>query len=175
MSRVAVGLRAKTGRAIAVVLAKDGNVPKFVWRGEVSLVDPSMTIGPYHTVMDLPWNEATVAVQPLVAAIQEIATNVVRRLIDEHHIEAVGVVGSPSRDLARIGNPHIRAHAAEGVLFREVLEVAAKKNHLPCFAFSDREIAAHAHPAINEMKRVAGAPWRADERMAGWAAWAALR
>ena len=56
---VAVGFRAKTGRAIAVALA-DGAQPKFVSRQEISLVDPRMpeTAQPYHEVMELPWDEA---------------------------------------------------------------------------------------------------------------------
>lgn len=38
------------------------------------------------------------------------------------------VVGSAPRSLDRIGNQHIRAHAAEGILFRRVLEVASEHN-----------------------------------------------
>jgi hypothetical protein len=45
-------------------------------------------------------------------------------------VSGVGIVGAPDRDLARIGNFHIRAHAAEGVLFRKVLNVAAEANGL---------------------------------------------
>jgi len=184
MKRAALGLRAKTGRAIAVVLAGDADAPSFVWRGSLSLVDPTMpaTAGPYHEVMELPWNEALVAVQPLVAAIEAAATRAIRDVIASSKvpIRAAGIVGSPPRNLARIGNEHIRAHAAEGVLFRQVLESGAKTNLLSCVAFSESELKMResALPdlaaTLKQFGRAAGPPWRSDERLAASAAWLAL-
>ena len=112
---VAVGFRAKTGRAIAVVLAAPA---RFIWRGEVSLIDASMSrdTGPYHLVMELPWSESEIAVQKYVKPIQAVATRMLASLMKQHAIGAVAVVGSPDRNLAKIGNEHIRAHAAEGRL-----------------------------------------------------------
>ena len=165
----AIGLRAKTGRAIAVVLA--GDPPLLLWRGELSLVDPKTDIGPYHRVMELPWSDAVVAVQPLVDAIEAIAERALRNVIADLEskyifIRAVGVVGSPPRNIDRLGSPHIRAHAAEGILFRRVLELAAERNHLPYFAFADHELTAVALT----MKKLGPPPWRIDERLAAAAA-----
>jgi hypothetical protein len=180
----AVGFRAKTGRAIAVVLCGRGGVPSFVWRDEVSLVDPEVpaTAEPYHEVMELAWDEAGRAVQPLVSAIQKTATAVMQTLIarmraNDVEIRAAGVVGSPPRDISRLGNPHIRAHAAEGILFRRVLEEAAAANALHCRAFSDREMKeplAKMKTRLDDLRHAAGAPWRGDERMAATAAWMAF-
>jgi hypothetical protein len=184
----AIGFRAKTGRAIAVVIAMDADEPSFVWRGEVRLVDPSATIGPYHEVMDLPWSDALEAVQPLVRAIEAIAQDVLDDLVGEMkhlHIRGVGVIGSRPRAIDRIGNPHIRAHAAEGILFRQVLETAAARRELSCCGLSEDEVedallastrrkAAQTKPALAAIGRVAGRPWRADERLAASAAWVAL-
>ena len=184
MMRAAIGLRAKTGKAIAVVLTMDSDAPSFVWRGVLSLVDPAIraTAGPYHEVMELPWNEATIAVQPLVAAIEAVAAAAIREVIASASvpIRVAGIVGSPPRNLARIGNEHIRAHAAEGVLFRQVLETGTKANHLECFAFSESELQEnestlpHLAATLKEFGRAAGAPWRADEKLAATAAWLAL-
>ena len=99
---------------------------------------------------------------------------------------AVGVVGAPERNLESIGSPHIRAHAAEGVLFRHVLEVGAAANNLRCAAFSERDFDAFAASRLGLSTgalrgRVAafgqtlGRPWRADERLSAIAAWLALR
>jgi len=77
-------------------------------------------------------------------------------------------------DLGRIGNEHIRAHAAEGVLFRRVLEVAAERNGVVCRGFSDKELGA-PNAKIKALGKKAGPPWRADERAAAMAAWLALR
>lgn len=182
MINAAAGFRAKTGRAIAVVLCARGSAPEFIWRDEISLVDPSMpaTGEPYHEVMELPWREAVVAVQPLVAAIEAVAVDALNGVIGEMRargvdIRGVGVVGSAPRKLESIGNYHIRAHAAEGVLFRRVLENAASARSLACVGFSESEIKEQAsNTAWKEIGRVAGAPWRTDERLAAAAAWSAL-
>jgi hypothetical protein len=184
----AIGFRAKTGRAIAVVLSGDAEAPQFVWRGEVSLVDPAIpaTAQPYHEVMELPWNESKIAVQDLVVAIERAAEVSVGSLIEEMResdadVRAIGIVGSTPRNLERIGNYHIRAHAAEGIVFRHVLEVAADKNHVHCIAFSEDELKANAFRSEAQVKatlkrlgRAAGSPWRADEQLAARVAWVAL-
>ena len=151
-----------------------------MWRGELSLIDVRRPkdIGPYHEVMDLPWTESMVAVRPLVSAIEDIAEAALAKLIGELRetktsVKAVGVVGSPPRSLEKIGSPHIRAHAAEGVLYRAVLETAAKRARLSCRGFSDRDMAGPLRDAADVLKRLgreAGPPWRADERMAAAAA-----
>ena len=161
----AVGFRAKTGRAIAVVLDESRS---FVWRGEVTLSDDE--IGPDHHVMELPWPEAQVAVRELIVPIEQRALAVLRDVIASVPVSivTVGVAGSPPRNIDRLGNPHVRAHAAEGILFRRVLEQAAETLGLPCLGLSDRDLdTSLARP----FARIAGPPWRADERLAATAAW----
>ena len=100
-------------------------------------------------------------------------------------MSGVGIVGAADRNLEKIGSTHIRAHAAEGVLFREVLEVAAVANDLPNRLFNERDLdetaelelklpIAKIKAQLAEMGRVAGSPWRADEKAAATAAWLAL-
>ena len=175
---VAVGFRAKTGRAIAVILAAPA---RFIWRGEVSLLDASMSrdTGPYHLVMELPWSESEIAVQKYVKPIQAVATRMLASLMKQYAIGAVAVVGSPDRNLAKIGNEHIRAHAAEGVLFRAVVETAAKLNDCPSRAFADpaaelRQPSRQVKKVLEQFGKAAGPPWRADEKAAAIAAWVAL-
>jgi hypothetical protein len=162
-----LGLRAKTGRAIAVVLSSNG---EFLARREIPLVDADIaeTAQPYHVVMTMPWSEATVAVKDLVKAIERVATSELRALAREFDVGAVGIVGAPDRALEKIGNEHIRAHAAEGVLFRRVLEVAAENNNLRHRAFVEKTLP--IDPRTKELGRAAGAPWRADEKLAASAA-----
>src|SRR5437868_5244759 len=143
---VSIGLRAKTGRAIAVVLGGSSEAPVVLLKTEIKLVDPKVpgTAQPYHEVMDLPWEQSQRAVRKYAAAIERVAQKALAKLIEEQRsngrqIAGVGIVGAPDRDLARIGNPHIRAHAAEGVLFRRVLDLAAQSNGLKWQVFSDRK------------------------------------
>jgi len=157
----ALGFRARTGRAIVVATGDDLS---FLLRREVSLVDPTLpdTAEPYHASMALPWSESEIAVQPLVAAIENVATRVLTELIAElGDVRAVGVVGAPPKNLPGIGNEHIRAHAAEGVLFRRVLEVAAERNGVACRGFAETELGA-PDAKIKALGKKAGPPWRAD-------------
>jgi len=189
---VSIGLRAKTGRAIAVVLGGTIDAPVVVAKLEIKLVDPRIpaTAQPYHAVMDLPWEESQQAVRKSAAAIEAIARKALARLIkgltaDGMRARGVGIVGAKDRDLARIGNYHIRAHAAEGVLFRRVLDLAADANGLPKRVFADRELdhlvmnelgaeSAAVKRRVNDLGRTVAAPWRADEKQAAVAAWLVL-
>jgi hypothetical protein len=144
---VSLGLRAKTARAIAVVLGGTIDAPLVLTKLEIRLADPKIpaTAQPYHEVMDLPWEESQKAVRKSARAIEVIAQKTLARLIKELRakgmkVSGVGIVGAKDRDLARIGNYHIRAHAAEGVLFRRVLDLAADANGLKRRTFSDREL-----------------------------------
>ena len=189
---VSIGLRAKTARAIAVVLGGQPDSPRVLKRVELKLADPAFpeTSQPYHEVLDLPWGKAQVAVRKIAARIEKLASKELARLVREVGAEGlivsgVGIVGAADRNLEKIGSTHIRAHAAEGVLFREVLEVAAVANDLPNRLFNERDLdetaelelklpIAKIKAQLAEMGRVAGSPWRADEKAAATAAWLAL-
>jgi hypothetical protein len=187
-----VGLRSKTGRAIAVVLTGPSKAPRVIKRLEFSVVDPAApeTFQPYHEVLDLPWEQAQKGVQKMARKIERVATkalgNLIRDLLSEgFNVCGVGVVGAGERNLEKIGSTHIRAHAAEGVLFRQVLEVAAEANALTNRRFDERSIDQTAESELKlplakikaqlaEMGRAAGSPWRADEKAAATAAWLVL-
>src|SRR5262249_48213311 len=142
---------------------------------------------PHHHVMHMPWTDALETVRPIEARIEKVAVTALARIVEEFksggaRLEGVGVVGSPDRDLERIGNRHMRAHAAEGILFRRVLEGAARKHGLRSRSLSDRNIKEVAESELNQnldviltsIGRSAGRPWRTDERAAALAAWLML-
>ena len=188
----AIGLKAKTGRAIAVVLRGPADSPQLIKRTELILTDRRIpaTFQPYHEVMDLPWNESQVKVQPFIRAIEKVAAKALSDLIGEIQSEGlkvvgVGIAGSADRDLAKLGNFHIRAHAAEGLLFRQVLEFAAKANKLTHHTFIERDLQTQAasergftiaklNKTLIALGRSAGPPWRMDQRIAATAAWLTL-
>lgn len=191
-SLVTIGLRAKTGRAIAVVLGGSSDSPRVLSKLEIKLVDPKVpaTSQPYHEVMDLPWAESQRAVRKSSTAIEAIARKALAGLIKELQSQGLkvygaGVVGAKDRDLARIGNYHIRAHAAEGLLFRRVLDLAADASGLKRRTFPDRELeqiattelglqSAVLKRKLNDLGRLLDAPWRAGEKQAATAAWLLL-
>ena len=131
-----------------------------------------------------------VAVQNAERVIEAAATKGLKLLIDELRsrgidVSCIAIVGAPERNLAAIGSPHIRAHAAEGVLFRHVLQVAAEANDLRSAIHSERGIEAASAASLGvssddvrarlaELGRELGSPWRADEKAAAMAAWIGL-
>lgn len=183
-----IGFRAKTGKAIAVAVT-DRSAPEFVERWTIDLVDRNVpeTGQPHHKVMELPWPKALLAVRPYEHLIEDVASERLRTLLEELRsrgiqVRMIAVVGSPDRNLEKIGNPHIRAHAAEGILFRHAIEVAATRCHVESRKFSDRQFEETAarellrkpddvKSVVTAIGRSAGRPWRADERAAATAAW----
>ena len=94
------------------------------------------------------------------------------------------VVGSVI-DPNTVGNPHIRAHAHEGQLFRTVLEEALRAHGVDCNVIVDKHLPARAAkdlrrpPAaiartVMAFGKSLGGPWRADEKAAATAAWLLL-
>ena len=193
MQVASIGFRAKTARAIAIALSGDSSGPSYLARWEILLHDPAVpaTSQPHHEVMELPWENAKSAVKRFEGRIEEIATDALAKLVNELRsknflIRTVGIVGSPDRSLERIGNPHIRAHAAEGILFRKVLETAARNHELAWRSLSDRSLdecaAAELGRPLHDIKatlatigHAAGKPWRVDERLAATAAWVSFK
>jgi hypothetical protein len=189
---IAIGLRAKTGRAIAVVLGGTIDSPVVLAKTEIKLADPKIpaTAQPYHEVMDLAWTDSLREVRKYARAIERVAKTALAKMIKEQQangmrICGVGIVGAPDRDLARIGNPHIRAHAAEGILFRRVLDLSAEANGLTWRSFSDRQfdqitraelgsLAISVKQKIDRLGRGLPPPWRSDEKQAATAAWLVL-
>jgi hypothetical protein len=189
---VSIGLRAKTARAIAVVLGGPPASPIVIKRTELILWDPAMpaTNQPYHEVMDLPWEQSKIAVQKSALRIESVASKALGDLIRGVTVEGftvcgVGIAGAGNRNLEKIGSTHIRAHAAEGVLFRHALEVAALTNRLRSTSFDERTLeqisASELRRSIDDLKvrlaemgRAIGSPWRADEKSAALAGWLAL-
>ena len=190
---VSLGLRVKTGKAIAVLLRGPVKSPVVLKRGELILADSNEpdTWQPYHVLMDLPWNEAEEAVRGTAKLIRKAASKAIREWAREAvtsglDLWGVGLVAGSLQDPSKIGNPHIRAHAAEGRLYREALEKGADGLNLfrCCFTEDDLYEAAASELGLSvavlkaqasELGHAVGSPWRADEKAATIAAWVVLK
>jgi hypothetical protein len=192
-SRIAcIGLRARTARAIVVVVSGAGSSPHAVNRAEIvlgTLHTPAL-FQPYHEVMELPWEQAVVATREAERMLEAIAAQRLQALLHDLRdagleIASVAIVGAPDRNPQAIGNPHIRAHSAEGMLFRHVWQVAAEAVGVPFAAFPENGFASYAagrlglspgavRSQLAKFGQALGRPWRADEKTAALAAWLAL-
>jgi hypothetical protein len=88
-------------------------------------------------------------------------------------------------DPAAIANPHIRAHALEGQLFRSALEQALNGHGIGTFILQERDAYAKAgaqlkkscddvRRTIQNFARSTDGPWRAEQKLAAVGAWLAL-
>src|SRR5271156_4260697 len=78
-----LGLRAKTGRAIAITLGGTRGLPSAIDRAELILWSPKTpaTFQPYHAVLELPWEQAEPAARQIEAVIVDLATQALARLV----------------------------------------------------------------------------------------------
>jgi hypothetical protein len=191
-STTAIGCRVKSGWAMTVLLAGPVGSPRVLDRRRIELSDPSVpdTIQPYHAGLHAERTDAGTVEQltRLVAhsAQQELAGLVRAYRAMGHRPTRIGIVVGSTIDPATIANPHIRAHAQEGRLFRTVVETAAKRLGIASAVLVERELYATAartlggspgrlQRAATDLGRTVGRPWAAPEKTAVVAAWLALR
>jgi hypothetical protein len=168
------------------------NSPRFLSRLQVPLCDLNDDDArqPYHVVAERDEKRGMILVQETSKTATELATRATRELLkraDEgaHRVRAAALVVGSNVDPASIRQPHIRAHALEGRLYRDAVEAAVSGCGLVCLVFVEREALPKAAAAIGrppkEIKAVMGAtgkgagrPWGSHEKMAAMAAWVAL-
>ena len=188
----AIGFRVKSGWATAILLVGPVKSPRVIDRRVLKLSDPAApeSTQPYHAVLEMSEEEGRKVVERLVNVVQSFTKRSVTELLRDYRNagcdarSAAFVVGSEV-DPASIKNPHIRAHALEGRLFRTTLEDAVRSYGLRCSAVTEKTAYSKAASVLrgpeDDLKRVVSAlgrslrmPWRADEKTAAVAAWMAL-
>jgi hypothetical protein len=190
-TQAAVGFRVKSGWAAAVLLAGPSRAPRAIERRIVELSEPDVPESkqPYHAAMGkVEENEDKIRQRTKV--VERAAARSVTQLVHDFHAAGydlcgAGLVVGSQIDPKSISNPHIRAHALEGRLFRSVLEKALQAHGLACSIMVERD--AYSKAAVRfarpegELKRVVSdlgralsGPWRAEEKLASLAAWMAL-
>ncbi len=187
-----LGFRIKSGWATVVLLSGTPDAPELLDRRPVELSDPSHAElrQPYHAAMGVGLtDEATV--RRRTEAIQRYSHDSLARLISDYRKEGIvlmgaGLVVGSDLDPERIGNQHIRAHALEGRLFRQVVQSAMDRAGLPCSAWVERTLygaatqrlgrsEAQVRKAVTELGRPRpSGGWRSDDKMAAVAAWIVL-
>jgi hypothetical protein len=102
-----------------------------------------------------------------------------------YHLLGAGVVVGSDAVPDRITNPHIRAHASEGQLFRRALAEALRHTGLVCTVVVERTLytalaslagdtPASFKQAVAALGRGRVTPWRAEDKAAAAVAWIAL-
>jgi len=186
-----LGCRVKSGWATAVLLAAPADKPRVLDRCRIDLSDPAdpETRQPFHAGTGREETDDT-KIRRRTGAVEGIARQSVGALIERYREAntppclAALVVGSLA-DPDSIANPHIRAHASEGRLFRTVLAEALRACGVQPEVFVARSIYAEAVAGLKRqeddvrqllvsMGRAVGRPWGAEEKVAALAAWLRL-
>jgi hypothetical protein len=191
MTTIALGFRVKSGFAIAVALEGPAARPVPLGRWVVALSDPRVeeTKQPYHDGFGTAQEDLNVIAR-LTRIIERSAASSVAQLL-AHDVfvgracRRAGLVVGSVIDPATVANPHIRAHASEGRVFRSVLESALGTRGITASIVVEKTLADEAARALKRPQReitktVAGfgaalpGPWRAEEKAAATAAWMVL-
>jgi hypothetical protein len=185
-----LGLVAKTGWALAVVLDGSDGGATVLERCRIDLVPPALPANVYHVAAELDLDSG--AAEQLVADVQEEAErNAVAAIGDlaaKYELGAVGLVAASGRvpdRLAAILASHSLVHAAEGELIRNALERGADAAGLPVVRTRQKDLIATAADLLGldedavrgrlaDMGRPLGPPWRQEHKDAALAGWLAL-
>jgi len=188
---VALGFRVKSGWAAAVLLTGLARSRRVCRNFVIDLSDPEIpaTRQPYHAAMGrLETNVAKLKAR--LRIVRRVTRQSIANVLADcgrRNLKAYGaglVVGSQI-DPSLIANPHIRAHALEGQLFRAALDDALRAHGIHTVVLIERdaysEAAIKLRKSIGEMQRAvqnlgrsAERPWRAEQKLASLAAWVAL-
>jgi hypothetical protein len=184
--RVAIGLKARTGRAIAVAVG--GESLRVIDRTQMRLL-PEGAFAPYHVAEALPPGARQASVDRDIAAAHRLAEEGIREIMGRlreagHEVCGCGVLTGarmPAWTTDEIVAVHVRMHQAEGKLFRDALVTGARACGLAPATLQEKSALDDAAAALGTTRRdvesrlavlgkSAGAPWGKDQKEAALAA-----
>ena len=187
----ALGVTVKSGWACVVLVEGSSVSPRVRETRVVDLADPAIPESrqPYHDGFGTARSPGP-ALNRLVTAVERYGARSMNDLFDHcktagHSLCGVGVVVGSLIDPESIGNSHVRIHALEGRLFRQIVIEAAERRGIPCAIHRDRDLyerataklgkpAATMRRQVTTVDRPGGGPWRAEHKAAALAAWMML-
>jgi hypothetical protein len=187
----ALGFRVKSGWAAVVMLTGPIDSPRLLDSRVIDLSDPRFpeTRQPYHAAMGRLETD-TKKTKRRTDIVQRMTKQSVTNLLADYRrrgysIRRASLVVGSQIDPALITNPHIRAHALEGQLFRSALEEALRSFKIRVAILLERNAYAGAAVQLKkssyDVQRTAqdlrgstDGPWRADQKLASLAALVAI-
>jgi hypothetical protein len=189
--RATIGFRVKSGWASAVLLTGPMDAPVVRRVDIVELSDPKVSGSkqPYHNGMFVARKDGP-ELERLLASVATYSQRSLAALLRSYiaagyRLSRAGLVVGSNCDPAVITNPHIRVHAAEGRLFRTVIEDVLTSIGVDSSIFIERTLFAQAagalvrEPArlkekVMQLRPAEAARWRTEEKTATLAAWLVL-
>src|SRR5438046_8180489 len=187
----ALGCRVKSGWAAAVLLNGSARSPRLCDDQRIDFSDPQRpgTRQPYHAAMERLETD-TKKISRRVEVVRHVTEKSIANLLAGYRqqnctIKRAALVVGSQIDPASVANPHIRAHAFEGRLFRSVIEKSLQTHRIRTGVLIERDAYRDAaviltqsneplRRTIQSFGRDTEAPWRAEKKHAGGAASSAL-
>lgn len=191
--RAALGLKARTGRAVLVALGSGADEPQLIERSQFLLL-PQGAFAPYHAAERLAPADARESVRRSIADAHRLAESGIREAARRiatagHELSGCAVLvgtGMPDWGTDEILAVHVRMHKAEGELFRDVLVAGARACDLQLTTLPDKSALddaakrlgltrARLDARLATLGKSAGPPWGKDQKEAAAAALVALK
>jgi hypothetical protein len=187
----ALGFRVKSGWAAVVLVTGPIDSPALRDNRVIDLCDPRVpeTRQPYHATFGQLETDAKKKNRP-TDIVHCVTKQTVTKLLSDYRrkgysITRASLVVGSQRDPATIANPHIRAHALEGQVFRSALEQALNASGIRTAILLEHDayVTAGAQlkkpqddvgQTIQNLGRSSDGPWRAEQKLAALGAWVAL-
>jgi len=187
----AAGFTVKSGWASTVLVTGSAASIQVIDSRRIELSDPAIPESrqPYHAGFGTA-RASGAELSRLIAAVERFGRESVTGTIDRyrrdgHQLRGLGIVVGSTVDPDTIGNAHIRIHALEGRLFRQIVETAAAERQVRCWIWREKELYAIAagslHRQESNLRKVLTAcgdssagSWRAEHKAAALAAWLVL-
>jgi hypothetical protein len=171
--RLALGLSVHTGWAAAVLVGGSLRRPHVELREEIELIGSDDRFA-FHLAATLPIREAQRSVERARKRATTAARRELARLIQDRDVVGCAVVANDAPmpgSLEIILAAHPRIHTAEGCLYRDALEDAARRLKLRTAVVPPRSLDPQSSALANPRF---GRPWGKDQRLAAAAAWQLL-
>ena len=189
--RATLGFRVKSGWAVSILIGGSARSPHLCESDAIKLSDPRNPEmrQAYHAAMGMLETNASKLkrrMQSVRQATEKSVVDLLKRCTDRgYKVRRAALVVGSVIDPASIANPHIRAHALEGRLFRTTLETALQSREIQYAIFIERDMYAAASKLLGQSRtqiqrtvahlgHSVNGPWRADQKLAALAAWMSL-
>ena len=185
------GAEARTGSAAVIVLAGEAR-DRILAKNRIVMATTFETGAVYHAAQELPLDKAAAHVEKSERRFEELAVQAIEKLRKELGPDArwIGgaLVSAPARPkvaLADIVKAHPRVHAAEGELYKGVVERAMATAGLSVQRIAATDLVARVTEAsglrapevermLAALGKASGPPWTKEQKECALAAWALL-
>jgi len=189
--REAIGFTVKSGWASVVLVAGSPTSPEILDSRRIELSDPLVPKSrqPYHEGFGTARKEGA-ELSTLVASVTRFGQQSVMELIQHfrsegHELVGAGIVVGSLTPPDAIKNDHIRIHALEGQLFRQVIEEGLVRSQMRSSVWRERDLYGRAADILKvpeknlrdilaKLGEAVKKPWRLEQKAAALAAWLTL-